>query len=109
MTPQGDIPKGKVGQNVTTDEAAHHARLVGLHLLAILKEELGDLNRVRRVVKILGMVNSTPDYLEHSKVINGCSDLFEAVFGAKHARSAVGMSSLPFGITVEIEAIFEID
>jgi len=109
VTPQGEIPKGKVGQTVTTEEAASHARLVGLHLLAILKQELGDLNRVRQVVKILGMVNSTPDYVEHSKVINGCSDLFEAVFGGKHARSAVGMGSLPFGITVEIEAIFEIE
>ncbi len=108
VTPDGDIPKGKVGHNVTTEEAAAHARLVGLHLLAILKEELGDLDHVLRVVKILGMVNATPDYVEHSKVINGCSDLFVEIFGVRHARSAVGVGSLPFGITVEIEAIFEV-
>ncbi len=109
VTPDGDIPKGKVGHNVTTEEAAAHARLVGLHLLAILKDELGDLDRVRRVVKLLGMVNATPDYVEHSKVINGCSDLFVEIFGVRHARSAVGVGSLPFGITVEIEAIFEVE
>ena len=109
VTPDGEIPKGKVGDNVTTEEAAAHARLVGLHLLAILKDELGDLDRVRRVVKLLGMVNATPDFVEHSKVINGCSDLFVEIFGVRHARSAVGVGSLPFGITVEIEAIFEVE
>ena len=108
VTPDGEIPKGKVGHNVTTEQAAAHARLVGLHLLAILKDELGDLDRVRRVVKLLGMVNATPDYVEHSKVINGCSDLFAEIFGAPHARSSVGVGSLPFGLTLEIEAIFEV-
>jgi enamine deaminase RidA (YjgF/YER057c/UK114 family) len=88
VTADGHIPKGKVGADVTTEEAAEHARLVGLHLLAVLKHELGDLDRARRIVKLLGMVNAVPDYVEHSKVINGCSDLFVEVFGEKHARSA---------------------
>ena len=107
-TADGEIPKGKVGADVTTEEAAQHARSIGLTLLAILKHELGDLDRVQRVVKLLGMVNAVPDYVEHSKVVNGCSDLFVEVFGEQHARSAVGVGSLPFGITVEIEAIFEV-
>ena len=106
-TADGEIPKGKVGADVTTEEAAQHARSVGLNLLAMLKHELGGLDRVR-VVKLLGMVNAVPDYTEHSKVVNGCSDLFVQVFGEQHARSAVGVGSLPFGITVEIEAIFEV-
>jgi enamine deaminase RidA (YjgF/YER057c/UK114 family) len=108
-TPDGDIPTGKVGADVTTEEAAEHARLVGLNHLAILKHELGELDRVRRLVKLLGMVNAVPDFREHSKVINGCSDLFEQVFGERHARSAIGVGSLPFGITVEIEAVFEVE
>jgi enamine deaminase RidA (YjgF/YER057c/UK114 family) len=105
----GTIPKGKVGADVTTEEAAEHARSVGLNLLAALRQELGDLDRVRRVVKLLGMVNAAPDFREHSRVINGCSDLFVEIFGEPHARSAIGVASLPFGITVEIEAIFEVD
>ena len=108
-TADGQIPKGKVGADVTTEEAAQHARMVGLNLLAVLKHELGDLDRVRRVVKLLGMVNAVPDYREHSKVVNGCSDLFVEVFGEQHARSAIGVGSLPFGITVEIEAIVEVE
>ena len=107
--PDGTIPKGKVGADVTTEEAVEHARRVGLTLLAILREELGDLDRVRRVVKLLGMVNAVPDFREHSRVINGCSDLLYEIFGERHARSAIGVGSLPFGITVEIEAIFEVE
>ena len=107
--PDGTIPKGKVGADVTTEEAVEHARRVGLTLLAILREELGDLDRVRRVVKILGMVNAVPDFREQSRVINGCSDLSSKIFGEQHARSAIGVGSLPFGITVEIEAIFEVE
>ena len=95
--------------DVTTEEAAQHARLVGLNLLAIVKHELGDLDRIRRIVKLLGMVNAVPDYREHSKVINGCSDLFVEIFGVRHARSAIGVGSLPFGTTVEIEAIVEFE
>ena len=109
VMPDGTIPKGKVGLDVTTEEATEHARLVGLNLLAVLKQELGDLDRVRRIVKLLGMVNAVPDFREHSRVINGCSDLFTEIFGERHARSAIGVGSLPFGITVEIEAIVEVD
>ena len=108
-TADGEIPKGKVGADVTTEEAAEHARLVALNLLAILRRELGDLDRVKRVVKLLGMVNAVPDFREQSKVINGCSDLLVEVFGERHARSAIGVGSLPFGITVEIEAIVEVE
>ncbi len=107
--PNGQTPTGKVGADVSTAEAAQQARTVGINILAILKEELGDLDRVRRIVKLLGMVNCTPDFREQSYVINGCSDLFKEVFGEGHARSAVGMASLPFGITVEIEAIVEVE
>jgi enamine deaminase RidA (YjgF/YER057c/UK114 family) len=83
---------------------------VGLCLLSSLKQEIGDLRKVRRVVKVLGMVNATPEFADHPKVINGFSDLMVEVFGdrGRHARSAVGMGSLPGNITVEIEAIFEI-
>jgi enamine deaminase RidA (YjgF/YER057c/UK114 family) len=105
----GTIPRGKVGADVTAAEAAEHARLVGLNILAILKGELGSLDRLKRIVKLLGMVNAVPDFREHSLVINGCSDLFVGIFGVRHARSAIGVGSLPFGITVEIEAIVEVE
>ena len=107
----GSMPKGKVGTDVSLEDAYKHARSVGLTLIAVLKETLGDLDRVKRVVKVLGMVNAAPDFGDQPKVINGCSDLFVEVFGdaGKHARSAVGMGSLPSGITVEIEAIVEVE
>ena len=108
VTADGQLPRGKVGRDVTTEEAAVHARQVGINLLAVLRDEVGDLDRAR-VVKLLGMVNAAPDFVEHSKVINGCSDLLVEVFGEGHARSAVGVGSLPFGMTVEIEAIFEVE
>jgi enamine deaminase RidA (YjgF/YER057c/UK114 family) len=108
-SPDAPTPIGKVGADVTTEEAAAHARQVGINLLAVLRAEVGDLDRARRVVKLLGMVNAAPDFTEHSEVINGCSDLLVAVFGEGHARSAVGVGSLPFGMTVEIEAIFEVE
>ena len=103
----GRLHSGKVGADVSIEEAYQHARLTGLNLLAVLHGALGDLSRVRRIVKVLGMVNATPDFGDHPAVINGCSDLFVAVFGdaGRHARSAVGFSSLPRQITVEIEAI----
>ncbi len=106
----GSTPQGKVGRDVTVEEAYAHARTVGLTLIAVLRDTLGDLDRVKRVVKVLGMVNATPDFGEQPAVINGCSDLFVEVFGdaGYHARSAVGMGSLPNGITVEIEAIIEV-
>lgn len=105
----GHLPTGKVGRDVTTEEAAAHARQIGLNLLAVLREELGTLDAARRVVKLLGMVNAVPDFTEHSKVVNGCSDLLVDVFGEGHARSAVGVGSLPSGMTVEIEAIVEVE
>ena len=110
FAPEGGRPTGKLGQNVTTEQGYQHARSVGLMLLSVMKEMLGELDQVKQVVKVLGMVNATPDFDEHPKVINGCSDLFVEVFGGRgrHARSAVGMSSLPGGITVEIEAIVEV-
>ena len=109
--PDGSVPKGKVGRDFATAEAYRHARSVGLVLLAVMKETLGSLDRVRRVVKVLGMVNSAPEFSEQPAVVNGCSDLFVEVFGEKgrHARSAVGMGALPGGITVEIEVIVEVD
>ena len=109
LSPDGQLPAGKVGADVSADEAAEHARVVALNLLAVLRAELGSLDRVVRVVKLLGMVNATPDFTEHSKVVNGCSDLLVEVFGTGHARSAVGVGSLPFGMPVEIEAIVEVE
>lgn len=102
--------KGKVGAEFTKEEGYQYARETGLTLLAVLKAELGTLARVKRVVKVLGMVNATPEFGDQPFVINGCSDLFVEVFGdaGRHARSAVGMGSLPHGIPVEIEAIVEI-
>ena len=102
--------KGKVGRDYTAEQAYQHARSVGLDLLAVMKAELGSLERVKRVVKVLGMVNAVPEFTDHPKVINGCSDLFIEVLGdaGKHARSAVGMGSLPMGIPVEIEVIVEV-
>ena len=102
---------GKVGRDVTAEEAYKHARLVGVQLLAAARAALnGDLSRVQRVVKLLGFVNGTPEFDKQPQVINGCSDLFVEVFGEKgrHARSALGAGSLPNNITVEIEAILEV-
>lgn len=106
----GKRPQGKVGREYTADEAYQHARTVGLDLLAVMRAELGSLDKVVRVVKLLGMVNAVPEFQDHPKVINGCSDLFVEVLGeaGKHARSAVGMGSLPMGIPVEIEVIVEV-
>jgi enamine deaminase RidA (YjgF/YER057c/UK114 family) len=104
----GSMPKGKLGAGVSVDEGYRHARQVGLVLIAAMRDALGgDLDRVEGIVKVLGMVNAAPDFEDHPKVINGCSDLFVEVLGeaGRHARSAVGMSSLPAGIPVEIEVI----
>ena len=111
MGENGRRPAGKVGRDYTAEEAYQHARTVGMDLLAVMRAELGSLDRVRRVVKVLGMVNAMPEFHDHPKVINGCSDLFVEVFGerGKHARSAVGMGSLPMGIPVEIECIVEVE
>ena len=101
---------GKVGASVSIEQAYADARAVGLILLAVMSHELGTLDRVARVVKVLGMVNAEPDFGAQPKVINGCSDLFVEVLGerGRHARSAVGMGSLPNQITVEIECIVEV-
>jgi enamine deaminase RidA (YjgF/YER057c/UK114 family) len=106
----GKRPQGKVGREYTAEQAYQHARSVGLDLLAVMRQELGSLDRVKRVVKVLGMVNAVPEFADHPKVINGCSDLFVEVLGdkGKHARSAVGMGSLPMQIPVEIEVIVEV-
>ena len=108
---EGGAGTGKLGKDVTVEQGYADARTVGLIMLAVLQKTLGDLDRVKRVVKLLGMVNAMPEFGDQPKVINGCSDLLVEVFGEKgrHARSAVGMGSLPGGITVEIEAIFEIE
>jgi enamine deaminase RidA (YjgF/YER057c/UK114 family) len=104
----GTMPKGKLGAGMSIEEGYRHARQVGLVLIAAIKDALGgDLDRVDGIVKVLGMVNAAPDFEDHPKVVNGCSDLFVEVFGeaGRHAHSAVGMSSLPAGIPVEIEVI----
>ncbi|WP_257657578.1 RidA family protein [Parapedobacter lycopersici] len=108
--PEGGQVIGKLGADLTVEEGTAAARLVGISLLSSLKREIGDLNRVKRIVKVLGMVNATPDFERHSQVINGFSDLMVEVFGesGKHARSSVGLSSLPSGIPVEIEMIVEL-
>jgi len=108
--PDGYLHTGKVGADVSVQQAYGHARLTGINLIAVMQAALGDLSRVKRIVKLLGMVNGTVDFADHPSVINGCSDLFVAVFGERgqHSRSAVGMASLPGNITVEIEAIVAI-
>ena len=102
-------PVPKVGREISIEEAYQDARIVGIGLLGVIKHALGDLSRVTRVVKVLGMVNAVPDFTSQPNVINGCSDLMVEVFGEKgsHARSAVGVGSLPRGFSVEIEAIVE--
>ena len=107
---EGRLVRGKVGRDLDARQAYEQARITGLNLLSVMHEVLGDLGRVRRIVKLLGMVNAVPEFEDHPKVINGCSDLLVAVFGdnGRHARSAVGLGSLPGGIPVEIEAIVEV-
>ena len=107
----GTMITGKLGAELGLDEGYAGARQVALVLLSSLKAEIGDLDKVKRVVKLLGMVNCTPDFLDQPKVINGASDLLVEVFGdkGKHARSAVGMNALPMNICVEIEMIVEVE
>lgn len=102
---------GKLGADLTVEAGAAAAERCGLALIAQTKAALGDLDRVKRVVKLVGFVNSTAEFTDQPKVINGCSDLMVAVFGeaGRHARSAVSAASLPFGVAVEIEAIFEVE
>jgi enamine deaminase RidA (YjgF/YER057c/UK114 family) len=102
---------GKVGKELTIEQGYEAARLAAINHLSVLKAELGNLNKVKRIVKVLGMVNCTDDFKDQPKVINGYSDLMVEIFGdkGKHARSAVGMNSLPMGIAVEVEVIVEIE
>jgi enamine deaminase RidA (YjgF/YER057c/UK114 family) len=111
VAPGGGLITGKLGQDLSLEDGYEAARRCGLGLISTLKSQLGQLDRVKQIVKVLGMVNSTPDFKEHPKVINGCSDLLVEVFGekGKHARSAVGMISLPWGLAVEIEMIVEVE
>ena len=109
--PGKPLPVGKVGRDFSIEQGYRLARDTGLNLISVMKAELGDLDKVTRIVKVLGMVNATSEYGHQPEVINGCSDLFVEVFGerGKHARSAVGMGSLPRGIPVEIEVIVEVE
>ncbi len=114
--PLGDdgkpISRGKLGRDLTVEEGYRAARQTALNALVTLQAELGSLDRVRRIVKVLGMVNADPEFQKTPQVINGFSDLMVEVFGesiGKHARSAVGMATLPNGIPVEIESIFEVE
>jgi enamine deaminase RidA (YjgF/YER057c/UK114 family) len=107
----GTRPIGKLGQDFDTQQGYDAARLVGINMLARIRQAVdGDFDRVKQVVKLLSMVNSTGDFTEHPKVANGCSDLLVEVFGdvGRHARSAVGMGNLPGNIPIEIEAIIEV-
>jgi len=102
---------GKVGKEMTTEQGYEAAKQTGIALLSTLKSEIGDFNKVKRIIKVLGMVNCTPEFTDQPKVINGFSDLMVSIFGekGKHARSAVGMIALPNNITVEIEMIVEVE
>lgn len=111
VCPDGSLIKGRVGADLNLEQGHAAARQVGLAILATLRSHFGSLDPIKRVVKVLGMVNSAPEFYEHPKVINGCSELFVQVFGEEAgigARSAVGMGPLPGNIAVEIEVIFEL-
>src|SRR6187399_1169 len=109
--PDGTNITGKVGKDLTIEQGYEAARLTALNHLAVLKAELGSLNKVKRIVKVLGMVNCTEDFKDQPKVINGYSDLMVEIFGdkGKHARSAVGMYALPSNIAVEVEVVVEVE
>lgn len=110
--PSQSTPRGKVGADLSLEQGYQAARATGLNVLATVRATLGSLDEVKRIVKVLGMVNSAPGFTDQPKVINGFSDLMVEVFGeaiGKHARSAVGVAELPFNIPVEIEVIVEIE
>ncbi len=107
----GDLIKGRIGSEMDMEDGKLAARQVGLSILSTLRNNLGTLNKIKRVIKVLGMVNATSDFEKHPYVINGCSELFVDVFGEDNGigvRSAIGMGTLPDNIPVEIEAIFEL-
>ena len=107
----GEYIKGKVGQNLTIEDGYNAARLTAINLISTLKASIGDLNKVRRIVRVTGMVNASSEFTDHPKVVNGCSDLLVEVFGdkGKHTRAAVGMNSLPSNIAVEIDMIVQVE
>lgn len=107
----GTTIAGKLGQGLTIEQGYEAARQATISLLSTMKAELGNLDRVKRIVKVTGFVNSAPDFTDQPKVINGCSDLLVAVFGekGKHARSALGLAALPFNSAVEIELVLEVE
>jgi|TARA_B110000263_G_scaffold203813_1_gene183895 enamine deaminase RidA (YjgF/YER057c/UK114 family) len=107
----GNFITGKVGEDISADEAYDLAKNTAINLISVMKSYLGSLDRIEKIVKVLGMVNSTSDFKDHPKVINGCSDFFVEIFGEKgrHARSAVGMGSLPNNMAVEIEIIVQVN
>ncbi len=109
--PDGGYVTGKVGTDLTLEEGYEAGKLVAIAQISVLKAELGDLKKVKRIVKVLGMVNCGPDFTDQPKVVNGYSDLMVAVFGerGKHARAAVGMGSLPSNIAIEVEMIVEVE
>jgi enamine deaminase RidA (YjgF/YER057c/UK114 family) len=112
IRPDGTRISGKVGEEMDAEEAHKIARLVGLCILSSIRNKLGSLDRVKRVIKVLGMVNATPDFEKHPYVINGCSELFAQIWGEENGigvRSAVGMGSLPDRVPVEVEALFELN
>jgi len=112
LKPDSSMLTGRVGSEIDQQAGYNAARQTGLAILSTLKAGLGSLDKVKRVVKVLGMVNAAPDFQQHPAVINGCSELFAAVWGDEAgigARSAVGMGSLPGNISTEVEAIFEIE
>jgi enamine deaminase RidA (YjgF/YER057c/UK114 family) len=110
VTDDGRMLTGKLGETADTEAGRIAARHCGINLIAQIKAALGDLDRVKRVVKLTAFVNSAPDFTDQPKVVNGCSDLFVEVFGeaGRHARSAVGVAQLPLGVSVEVDAIIEI-
>jgi enamine deaminase RidA (YjgF/YER057c/UK114 family) len=107
----GEYIKGKVGEDLTIEEGYNAARVTAINLISTLKASLGDLRKVKRIIRVTGMVNSSSDFTEHPSVVNGCSDLLVEVFGekGKHTRAAVGMNSLPSNIAVEIDMIVEVE
>lgn len=110
MRPDGSVIFGRLGEGLDVDAGYEAARVAAAGMLATIRTEAGSLDRVRRIVRVYGVVNATPSFLQHTQVINGASDLLEAVFGdaGKHARLAVGVSSLPFNICLEVDAIVEL-
>lgn len=106
----GNYVLGKLGKNLTLEQGYEAARLTAINLISTLKASIGDLSKVKRIVRVTGMVNATSDFTDHPKVVNGCSDLLVEVFGdnGKHTRASVGMNSLPLNIAVEIDMVVEV-